>query len=79
MDVNETNQLDQPELLVRLNEDVGKLPGGLAYRLPGAISHALIQRRLATPVGDLQTFADLDVSEAELADAGIDWEVIQSS
>jgi hypothetical protein len=77
--VDETNPLDQPELLVRLNQDVGKLPKGLAYRLPSAVTHAFIARRLATPVGDLDTFADLELSEEELADVGITWAEIQSS
>jgi hypothetical protein len=76
--VVETNPLEQPELLVRLTEDVGKLPAGLAYHLPSAVSHALIQRRLATPVGDLEIFADLELTDEELADAGISWDLIQS-
>jgi hypothetical protein len=83
VDELETNQLeleelDQPQLLIRLNEDVGKLPKGLVYRLPTDVSNALIMRRKATPVGDMAVFPDLDISEAELEDAGLDWDVIQS-
>jgi len=75
----EVEELDQPQLLVRLTEDVGKLPAGLVYRLPADVSNSLIMRRKAVPVGDMAVFPDLDVSEAELEDAGLDWEtVIQS-
>lgn len=70
--------LDLPQLLVKLTEDVGKLPAGLVYRLPSNVAHALIRRRKATPIGDMGCFPDLDVSEAELEVAGLDWAVIQS-
>jgi hypothetical protein len=72
------DELDQPQLLVRLTEDVGKLTAGLAYRLPADVSNALIMRRKATPVGNMAVFPDLDVSEAELEAAGLDWAVIQN-
>ena len=70
---------EQPALLVRLTEDVGKLPKGLVYALPERVAHSLIMRGKAIPVADLKAFPDLDVSEDELEDAGIDWAVIQSS
>jgi hypothetical protein len=71
------DDLPQPQLLVRLTEDVGKLPKGLVYRLPTAVANALIMHRKATPIADMERFPDLDVSEAELEVAGLDWAVIQ--
>ena len=71
------DELPPPAILVRLTEDVGKLPAGLVYRLPTDVSNALIRRRKATPVGNWNTFPDLDVSEDELEIAGLDWSVIQ--
>jgi hypothetical protein len=55
------DELDQPQLLVRLTKDVGKLTAGLAYRLPAHVSNALIMRRKATPVGNMAVFPDLDI------------------
>jgi hypothetical protein len=66
------------QLLVRLTEDVGKLPAQLVYRLPPAIAEALVRHRKATPIANMGAFPDLDVSEAELEVAGLDWSVIQS-
>lgn len=76
--------LPPPQLLVRLTQDVGKLPTGLVYRLPTDVALALIRHRKATPVGNMGCFPDLDVSEAELENAGLDgiavldWGAIQS-
>ena len=70
--------LDLPQLLVRLTEDVGKLPAGLVYRLPTNVANALIRHRKAIPIGNMGCFPDLDVSEAELEVAGLEWSVIQS-
>jgi hypothetical protein len=72
-------EIDQPNLLVRLLETVGLLPVGPVYRLPHDVTLALIQRRLAAPVACTGVFPDLEVSEAELADVGIDWAVIQQT
>ena len=69
---------EQPALLVRLTEDVGKLPAGLVYRLPQDVTNSLILRRLAVPVAFMEAFPDLDVSEAELEAVGIDWPLIQA-
>jgi hypothetical protein len=73
------DELEQPNLLVRLLETVGLLPTGPVYRLPRDVTLALIQRRVAVPVACAGVFCDLDVSEAELADVGIDWAVIQAA
>jgi hypothetical protein len=72
------DDLPPPQLLVRLTKDVGKLPKGLVYRLPTAVANSLIMHRKAIPVADVACFPDLDVSEAELEDAGLVWDVIQS-
>jgi hypothetical protein len=78
--VDEEQEEALAPLLIRLTVDaVGKLPRGLVYRLPHDVSLALIERRLAVPVAAFESFPDLDISdERELADAGIDWALIQA-
>jgi hypothetical protein len=71
--------IDQPSLLIRLVETVGLLPVGPVYRLPQNATLALIERRVAIPVASMGMFPDLELSEDELVDVGIDWAVIQGS
>lgn len=58
-------------LLIRLTEDVGKLPAGFVYELPRFEAERLIARRVATAVGKLGTIADISLTEAECREAGI--------
>jgi hypothetical protein len=44
-----------PNLLIRLIEDVGKLPAGFTYSLPMYEAQRLIARRKAVPVGAYKT------------------------
>ncbi len=54
-----------PALLIRLTEDVGKLPAGFTYELPEREALALIARRKATVVGDTKQSADLVLTAEE--------------
>jgi len=58
--------LEQP-LLIRLTEDVGKLPAGFSYHLPRFEAELLIMRRKATAVGSLDASPDLIISEDDFA------------
>jgi hypothetical protein len=55
-----------PALLIRLTEDVGKLPAGFHYELPEREALALIARRKATAVGDTRQSADLVLTQDEI-------------
>ena len=61
----------EESLLIRLTEDVGKLPAGFTYELPRFEAERLIMRRKATAVGTLGTMADLTLTQDECEDAGI--------
>lgn len=54
-----------PALLIRLTEDVGKLPAGYTYELPEYETLALIARRKATAVGRTRQAADLVLTPEE--------------
>lgn len=71
--------IEHPPLLVRLTQDVGSLTSGLSCFLPSDMAVALIRRRLATPIGDMNAFADVVITHDELPDVGITWEAIQAS
>lgn len=58
-------------LLVRLTEDVGKLPAGFTYEVPRFEAERLIARRKAIAVGRLGTIADVVISEDDI-DAALD-------
>ena len=62
-----------PPLQIRLHEDFEKLPAGISIQLPKAMSHSLITRRLASPVGDFSSVADLTLDENDLETLGISW------
>ena len=64
--------MKHPSLQIRLLHDLGKLPAGISIVFPADIAHSLIRRRLATPVGSLDSFADLVIGEDQLQDCGID-------
>lgn len=58
-------------LLIRLSEDVGKLPSGFVYELPRFEAERLIARRKATAVGSVGVIADLVLTEDECVEAGL--------
>jgi hypothetical protein len=58
--------LDNPTLLVRMNEDSEGIPAGIPIEVPNEYSNALIRVRASTPVGDFKTIPVLVVSEDEL-------------
>jgi hypothetical protein len=58
--------LEQPALLVRMNEPIGPLVTDLALLLPRATSLGLIQHRLARPVGDMAIDAAAELSDEDL-------------
>jgi hypothetical protein len=58
-------------LLIRLTENVGKLPAGFVYELPRFEAVSLIHRRKATAVGNIGVMADLTLTEDELQEAGL--------
>jgi hypothetical protein len=57
--------LTQP-IVIRLTEDLGKLPAGLSYHLPYELTLFLVRQRLADVIGDLTIVADVTVSEDDL-------------
>ena len=57
-------------LLIRLLQDVGKLPANVVLQLPRQISELLLLRRLCTPVGDMTVAPDAIV-DCEWADIGV--------
>jgi hypothetical protein len=58
-------------LLVRLTENVGKLPAGFVYELPPRLAQTLIASRKAQAVGNFGIMADLSLTEDECVEAGI--------
>ena len=58
-------------LLVRLIEEIGKLPAGFTYELPRFEAERLIARRAAIAVGNLGVIPDISLSEQECAEAGL--------
>jgi hypothetical protein len=48
-----------PKLLIRLTEDVGRLPAGFTYQIPEREALALIAERKATAVASTKQTADL--------------------
>lgn len=58
-------------MLIRLTEDVGKLPAGFVYFLPRFESEILIMRRKAVAVADLAATADIKLTELECREAGL--------
>jgi hypothetical protein len=54
-----------PPMLIRLTEDVGKLPAGFVYELPAFEAKRLLTRRKATAVGMLRQTADLALTPEE--------------
>ena len=68
---------DSP-ILVRLDTPVGQLPTGSTYLLPEWLSYALIRLKLATPVADLATYADIVISDDEIETLSLDWDLIKA-
>jgi len=66
-------------LLVNLSSDHAGLLAGLVYQLPADFACYLIANRKAIPVADLNAFADVTLTEQELADAGLTWEASEVS
>jgi len=61
-----------PTMLIRLTEDVGKLPSGFVYELPAFEAQRLIARRMATAVGNFRgILPDLVLTEDECQEAGL--------
>jgi hypothetical protein len=58
-------------LLIRLTEDVGKLPAGFVYELPRFEAERLLHKRKAVAVGSIGTMADLSLTEDECEEAGL--------
>lgn len=58
-----------PVLLIRLTEQIGKLPIGFHYELPEREALALIARRKATAVGSTRQTADLVLSQEDYEQA----------
>jgi len=58
-------------LLVRLTENVGRMPAHLTYELPAYEALRLIHRRKAHAVGTLGTVADLVLDEHDCTEAGL--------
>lgn len=66
-----------PPLLVRFQNDTGKLPAGFPIQLPHdtAIAAIHIGRTVALPVGSFAVKPDLDVDENDLEHAGLEFAV----
>jgi hypothetical protein len=52
-------------LLIRLNDDVGKLPAGIVVSLPKQYAWSLIRSKLASVVGSFNAVPDLTLDESE--------------
>jgi hypothetical protein len=53
-------------LLIRLNDDVGKLPAGIVVSLPKQYAWSMIRRKLACVVGSLQAVPDITIDESDV-------------
>jgi hypothetical protein len=58
--------LNQPSLLIRMNQTIGPLVADLALLMPRHTSLGLIKHRLATPVGDMAICAAAELSDEDL-------------
>ena len=58
--------LNQPSLLIRMNQTSGPLAADLALLMPRHTSLGLIKHRLATPVGDMAICAAAELSDEDL-------------
>ncbi len=62
-----------PPIIVRLLADCGKLPANITVQFPHeSTAHILIAHRLAVPVADFLTYADLPLDESDMEFTGID-------
>ena len=57
-------------LAIKLHQNTGKLPAGVALSVPREIALSLITRRLATPTGD-STIAPDAIIECDFADVDL--------
>jgi len=66
-----------PPLLVRFQNDTGKLPAGFPIQLPNDTAIAAIHRgcTVAIPVGSFAVQPDLEVDEDNLSHAGLEFAV----